>query len=264
MECQDVPLAKIVVPGSHRKVKPAAVSALAASILEIGLQNPIGLVKNGHDYRLIHGRHRLEAVRSLGRPKITACIFEADELRNELAALDENLVRHNLNKIEEAKALKRRKEIYLSLHPETKAGTAGGKAGGRGRPGIAVAESATAISFVTDTATKTGKAERTVREDVAIGEAVTDEAAEIIADTPIADNKSELKALGELPHEEQVKVAVAVRDGTRKSVRKTEEPSFCKDLDSLIQRHHGKHKTPWCIIVSVLKHKLEWAEEQED
>jgi hypothetical protein len=40
-----------------------------------------------------------------------------------------------LTKVEEVKAMARRKEIYLSLHPETGTGKAPGKKGGKGGKG---------------------------------------------------------------------------------------------------------------------------------
>ena len=78
----------------------------------------------------------------------------------------------NLNKMQEAKALKRRKQIYLELHPETKRGTAGGKASGSSRRGEERTNDN--VTFVQDTATKTGRSRRSVERDVAIGEAVCD------------------------------------------------------------------------------------------
>ena len=54
----------------------------------------------------------------------------------------------------ESQALKRRKEIYETLHPETKAGTAGGKASGVSRSGKD--RTSDKMSFVQDTASKTG------------------------------------------------------------------------------------------------------------
>ena len=265
MECQTISLGKITVPPSHRTVKPASVAALAASILEIGLCSPIGLVRDGGGYRLIHGRHRLEALRSLGRLEIDAVIFDLDDLHCELAEIDENLQRHNLNKMQEAKALKRRKAIYLELHPETRNPNV---RGGPGRGKKTNDNVSPVSSFTSDTATKTGRSRRSVERDVAIGEAICDEAAKIIDDTPIADNRSELAALGAMEPEEQIKAAEKVRSGKARSVKprktKGDGPSFCGDLDALIEKHHAKHKTPWCIICSVLEHKLEWAKEQQD
>ena len=75
----------------------------------------------------------------------------------------------------------RRKEIYEALHPETKAGVAGGKTGGRGRKIATDKMSAAIPSFADDTAAKTGKSARTVRRDVSLGEDIADDVDNIIA-----------------------------------------------------------------------------------
>ena len=71
----------------------------------------------------------------------------------------------DIKTLERAEWTLERKGIYLELHPETKRGTAGGEAGGRGRPKIARGETPLAIepvpSFVADTAAKTNKSKST-------------------------------------------------------------------------------------------------------
>jgi ParB family transcriptional regulator, chromosome partitioning protein len=67
-------------------------------------------------------------------------------------------VRADLSPAENALHTAKRKEIYERIHPETKAGVAGGKAGGRGRAKIASAKSAPAIDgFTKATSRATGK-----------------------------------------------------------------------------------------------------------
>ena len=75
---------------------------------------------------------------------------------------------------EYAKALKRRKELYEALHPETKRGIAGGKASGESRRG----ENRTngKMPFVQDTAARIGKSRSTVERSVALAEKLDDQA----------------------------------------------------------------------------------------
>jgi ParB family chromosome partitioning protein len=49
-------------------------------------------------------------------------VVDDDDLRAELVMIDENLVRSELVGAERAKQTARRKEIYETLHPETKQG----------------------------------------------------------------------------------------------------------------------------------------------
>ena len=73
---------------------------------------------------LIAGLHRLEAARILGWTEIECTVCGLEGLQAELAEIDENVVRTALSTIEYGELLERRREIYESLYPETKAGLA--------------------------------------------------------------------------------------------------------------------------------------------
>jgi ParB-like chromosome segregation protein Spo0J len=203
---RDVPIESITVPNNRRKTNPARVKSLADSISEVGLLQRIGLTA---DLRLIYGRHRLEAYSSLHRPEIPAVIHSLDDLHTELAEIDENLERSSLTAIQTAKALKRRKIIYEALHPETRPVR---ERGGPGR-GNKTTENTSAVSFADDVAAKTNRTSRSVRGDIALAEAIPDDVAEAIADSPLADNKAELKQLAKLPELQQRTVAEKIRTG---------------------------------------------------
>lgn len=205
MKTVDVAIDKVKVGPTRRTPDPDKVKVVADSIREIGLQNPIGVTK---DLRLIHGRNRLEAYRMLDRRKIPAIVHDLDDLHAELAEIDENIARSPLTAIEQTKALARRKEIYETLHPDAKSRNKAPKGDGGTK-----AKGLPAASFAADTAEKTGTSPRTVQRDVAIGQAIPDEVAELIKGTPIADNKRELKKLARLEPEEQRIVAQMLAEG---------------------------------------------------
>jgi len=188
---------------------------LAKSIKEIGLLNPITITK---DYRLVAGYHRLTACKKLGWATIPANVVDMDALHAELAEIDENLIRNELTVLERAEQLKRRKEIYEELYPETKQVTGKELAEKRWN---ATAESAVASrpSFVEDTAKKTGRAPRTVFEEVQIATRLDDEVKEMIRDTELADRKTDLLKLARLDKEEQKKVAEKIRTGEAKDIK---------------------------------------------
>ena len=79
--------------------------------------------------------------------------------------IDENLTRNNLGPAEEAEAVARRKVIYETIHPETKAGAAGANARWN-------ATANSAVAFTSATSEATGKSERAVRMAAARGEAL--------------------------------------------------------------------------------------------
>ena len=91
-------------PGQPRRhFDPDALQALAASIRENGLLQPV-VVRRGEGgvYQIIAGERRWRACRLAGLTEIPAVILEADDLRAAQLALIENLQREDLNPIEEA------------------------------------------------------------------------------------------------------------------------------------------------------------------
>ncbi len=255
-EAREVALATITVGFDRRLTKPAVVKALADSILEVGVLQPIGVRKHGDDHRLIFGRHRLEACRVLGRDTIPAIVYDIDDLHAELAEIDENLQRHSLTVLEESKALARRKAIYTTLHPHT----VQHRAGGHGKHGSASDK----LSFAADAATRTGKSRRTIEREVEIGEAITDAAAEQLRDHPIANNRSQLKRLADLPAEEQVKAAAAIAEGQAETVeqataakRVTEDPRIREEQKRIAK---SQKKKPDRVLVSGMLERtwIEW------
>ncbi len=91
-----IPIALIDPPRAPvRRVTPAAQEqeALAASIREQGLLQPILVAPEGDRFRVIAGNRRLEAARSLGHETIEATVRDMDEAGQTGAALAENIVR---------------------------------------------------------------------------------------------------------------------------------------------------------------------------
>lgn len=200
-----VPVNRIRI-GERKRSTMRDLSGLAASMSQLGLLSPIHVTE---DYRLIAGYGRLAAAKLLKWDAIDAQVFTGSALDAEMIQIDENLQRLDLTVAERSEHLARRKAIYEAQHPETKAGVAGGKAGGRGR--IANADSAPA-SFAADTATKTGRGRRTVEEEVAIGERLAPEVMEAAKGSTIADHKGALTELAALPAETQEAIASRMKD----------------------------------------------------
>jgi hypothetical protein len=185
---------------------PDVVDELAESIAAQGLLHPITLSKCASDgaHVLVAGRHRLEAVRKLGRETIAAVVLvglDADQAQ--LAEIDENLIHAVLTPAERSAHQVKRKEIYERLHPETKAGAAQAKgmnaAQGRGRQNGDDVDRYTA-----NVSKKTGKSERSIQREAARGAAIPDVAA--LASTSL-DKGDELDALARLPADEQHELA---------------------------------------------------------
>lgn len=78
---------------------------------------------------LIAGGHRLEAARRLGWEEIEAKVWtDVTDDWARLMEVDDNLAGSGMNALDTAVFLATRKAVYERLHPETKAGVAGGLA----------------------------------------------------------------------------------------------------------------------------------------
>ena len=93
-------------PGQPRtKFDPEALTALAESIETSGIVQPL-LVRPLHDgsYELVAGERRWRAAQQAGLTKVPAVVRDQAEAERLQAALIENMVREDLNPVEEAKA----------------------------------------------------------------------------------------------------------------------------------------------------------------
>ncbi len=189
------------------------VSELAKSINEIGLLNPISVTK---DFILIAGLHRLEACKSLGWSDISANVLDVDDITTQLAEIDENLVRNELSALERGEQLAKRKDLYEAKYPQTKKGQAQALGMHRAQKHNVNAESAP--TFAKDVSLKTKQAERTIQEDVQIAKRISEPVRNIIRDTPIADNKTELLMLSRLDVSAQNHIAEKVESGKAETV----------------------------------------------
>ena len=87
-------------------------SALAESIKEHGMVQPIVAVKEKDYYRIVAGERRWRAAKSLGLKTVPVIVKEYSVLQAESIALVENLQRENLNPIEEANGYRRLMDTY--------------------------------------------------------------------------------------------------------------------------------------------------------
>lgn len=90
----------------RKKFDKEKLEALAESIKENGLIQPIIVVKNNDMYRIVAGERRWRAAKKAGLSEIPAVVRDYTEQEIAQIALIENLQRENLNPIEEAMGYK--------------------------------------------------------------------------------------------------------------------------------------------------------------
>lgn len=88
------------------------IQALAKSIAQIGLTQPITVRAHGDDYELIAGERRLRAHRLLNKPTIEAIVVDADDGQAAAMALSENIDREGLTDFEVAEGILQLEEKF--------------------------------------------------------------------------------------------------------------------------------------------------------
>ncbi|WP_305116982.1 ParB/RepB/Spo0J family partition protein [Acutalibacter muris] len=206
-----IPINGIKLNPGRRGAEPEDVETLAKSIAELGLLNPITI---DQENTLIAGRHRLEAAKLLGWTEIECTVTDLQGLQAELAEIDENFVRKNLSIIDFGNLLLRRKEIYETLHPETKHG------GDRKSEEIKRTKCPldSTKSFIDDTAEKLGVSPRTVRREVETAKNLTSPTKEIIRAADTSITKKDALKLSRLEPEQQEDAATQLVAGEINSV----------------------------------------------
>lgn len=200
-----VPVDRILIAPDRRQVN--GVDSLAESIKQLGLLiNPITIRP---DFTLIAGGRRLAAVKLLGHTEIRCIVADLDDLKTELAQIDENLRRHELTALEASEQTARRKEIYEAVYPEA---AVIALKGGRPRNPEMIS------GFSRDAALKTGKSQRSVRQEVQIATRIDEKAKQEIRNTPLADNKVELIKLARVEPSKQAAVVKRINSGEASNV----------------------------------------------
>ena len=205
MTMTKIPIENIHVPGSRRSVDAGKVTELAASIRRIGLLHPITVTS---DHRLVAGAHRLEACRQVGMREIDCCFMDGDSLHIELAEIDENLIRNELDAISIGELAIRRDEIFEILGLRALSGN--------NRFSKNRGETVSPLKTTESIAKEIGIGERTLQQNKQLARDLIPEAKEVVrkADVP----KKDALKLARMEPEEQKALAEKIASGAAKSV----------------------------------------------
>lgn len=111
MDIGKVYIDSVIVGPRHRELDADKVEALAESIDELGLQQPITVFVEDDVVNLIAGRHRLEAARKLGWEQVEASFVKMTPVRREMWEIAENLFRVDLSKEQRDEHIRRYAEL---------------------------------------------------------------------------------------------------------------------------------------------------------
>lgn len=239
MNSRKIPLRMIRSSDQPRQLNASAVDALARSLEQIGLMQPItviqskisaGIICDG--YRIVAGHHRFAAASKLNWEEIDAIVIDEaiGHLTAELMEIDENLCRAELTNAQRTVATKRRKQIWEALHPKVKsaAGAADFDADDlevaqREPPQVSGHGGARpqTKSFASATAEATGQSKATTNRALARADALGDETLNAVVGTSL-DKGVELDALSKMPPDERADLVRRAASGEVVTARKPE------------------------------------------
>lgn len=196
----------------HRALSNDKVSALAESMREIGLQQPISVwAPDSETCVLVAGYHRLEAAKRLGWEQIDCFFVALDEMDRELWEIDENLMRAELTPSQIASHLKRRKEIWEAKREAETGNTVSTLSdGGRGNKG-----------FAQETAERTCVTKQAINKAISRAEKIPEPIRKQIEGTNL-DTGSYMDSIKDLPPEDMAEKVT--RDLRKASEPKQERP----------------------------------------
>ncbi len=211
-----IPLKRVTL-SSSRPTVPETVNAMAQSLRDLGLINPITVrptkVYDGAifvpGYQVVAGNHRVAAARALGWEEIEAFeIPDDDRIDHELREIDENLCRAELTPAQRSYALLRRKELWEMRQAEsgTICSTLGDPKTGRGN-----------TQFASDTSQSTGHTKQDINRHISRAEALGEDLLDV-AGTSL-DKGVELDALKAMPEPERKELIQRAKAGEKVTAR---------------------------------------------
>lgn len=226
-----IKISDIRINPGRRSTDQQNVEELVKSIGAVGLMNPITVTQ---DNTLIAGLHRLEAAKLLGWTEVECTVSDAEGIQAELAEIDENIVRARLSRHELGEQLLRRKELYETLHPETRQGMRNGQTSKKENFSLLGAK-----SFSQDTADKLGVSKRTVEQLVQTARDLTPEAKKIIREADSKITKGDALKISRLPPDQQEEAAavLAVAPPTPKKQSMRDGEAALTEFKTLCQRY---------------------------
>jgi len=226
-----------------RAVDPARVSALIASIIDLGLRTPITVVRAQRDgdecFRLVAGAHRLEAVRQSGEDYIDAFVMDGDADDAALWEIDENFARAELTDAQRAEHHVRREEI-LKRRGIVSDGGQGGDRRSNDKKSLGP-------SYASQAAETLGVNKRTVERDLARGKKIVPDVLSEVAGTDL-DKGVVLDELARTPAEEQrAKLAeITLRRQEAERVKKDAEAAN-RATDRVIAMTEAERFAEWIM-----------------
>jgi ParB family chromosome partitioning protein len=210
-EFKRVLISDIVIPERLRAVEEEHAIAIAQSIVEHGLINPITVRSTpnakGGKYTLVAGAHRIRAEQINEEPEIDAMIVEGDRAEAQLIEITENLFRNELSVLDRAVFVQTYRDVWEGKYGKVEAG----RPGNRANLAQLLSDEAEAGSFSKHVADRMGISRRAVEYLNKIAQNVHPDLRAAVRGTPVADNQSALLKIAKMEPQKQRQAAIAFR-----------------------------------------------------
>ncbi|MBB3462011.1 ParB N-terminal domain-containing protein [Rhizobium sp. BK377] len=210
-EFKRILISDIVIPERLRAVEEEHAIAIAQSIVEYGLINPITVRSTpnakGGKYTLVAGAHRIRAEQINEEAEIDAMIVEGDKAEAQLIEITENLFRNELSVLDRAVFVQTYRDVWEGKYGKVEAG----RPGNRANLAQLLSDEAEAGSFSKHVADRMGISRRAVEYLNKIAQNVHPDVRAAVRGTPVADNQSALLKIAKMEPQKQRQAAIAFR-----------------------------------------------------
>jgi ParB family chromosome partitioning protein len=207
----EIEIAAIDVVDRLRLVDRDKVEMIAASVSECGYLHQaiaVAAIADSNRVELVDGEHRLEAFKRLGRVTIPARIREMTVIERRRHEIHANLIRNELNKLQRARFIGQLAELFAGENANARNG--GDRKSKKWLAQNQLLNLSNWSAFNKEAARRTGLSEGSIRRDRELAAALSPDVVALIDGTKLADNQSQLRALADLPVDQQLAVAKAV------------------------------------------------------
>lgn len=214
---ESIKIADIIVEDRLRDIDESWAAAIAETVKDRGLDQPVTVRRAGVKFRLVAGAHRLRACALAGLERINANVRDLDDNEARIVEIDENLIRRELSPLDRAIFLAQRKAAWEKLNPETKHG--GNRKSLKDGDDIKSQTLRLENRFTLDVAKKTGFSERTIQMAVNLLEGIAPDSIPLLRATGLSDNAAQIKLLALEKPKDQLKILKAIAAGEARNIR---------------------------------------------
>lgn len=237
-------IADIGIEARLRDTSPAGVASIASSILEVGeILKPLIVRKVKTGYRLLDGLHRLEAAKLAELTTVPVVIKTCTNNEAVRIEVDTNIAGAPLNALDMAVFLAAHKAMYEKEHPETRRGSAGGRAKNDVQTDIM------SVSTFTENAAEVfGKSDRHIRRLISVGEQLEPKHIELLRKAPTRVQFADLELIAKCGNPtDRIDICEALHHGTAKSAKEVMNRKKAPGVavQSPVEKAQGKIADAW-------------------